>query len=39
MNSKLLRNFSFGLIVIGYIYYIYRYIIADVPLMRPGHMK
>ncbi len=28
MNSKLLRNLSFGLIVIGYIYYIYRYIIA-----------
>ncbi|MBK8619703.1 MAG: hypothetical protein IPN96_22000 [Anaerolineales bacterium] len=28
MNSKYLRNFSFGLIVIGYIYYIYRYIIA-----------
>ena len=28
MNSKFLRNFSFGLIVIGYIYYIYRYIIA-----------
>ena len=29
MNSKFLRNFSFGLIVIGYIYYIYRYIIAS----------
>ena len=28
MNSKLLRNFSFSLIIIGYIYYIYRYIIA-----------
>ncbi len=28
MNSKLLRNFSFSLIVIGYIYYIYHYIIA-----------
>ena len=28
MNSKFLRNFSFSLIAIGYIYYIYRYIIA-----------
>lgn len=28
MNSKFLRNFSFTLIIIGYIYYIYRYIIA-----------
>ena len=28
MNSKLLRNFSFGLLIIGYVYYIYRYIIA-----------
>ena len=28
MNSKFLRNFSFSLIIIGYVYYIYRYIIA-----------
>ena len=28
MNSKFLRNFSFSLLIIGYVYYIYRYIIA-----------
>ncbi len=28
MNSKSLRNFTFGLLIIGYVYYIYRYIIA-----------
>ena len=28
MNSKFLRNSAFGLIVIGYVYYIHRYIIA-----------
>jgi len=28
MNSKFLRNFAFSLIIIGYLYYIYRYIIG-----------
>jgi hypothetical protein len=28
MNSKFFRNLSFGLIVAGYIYYVYRYIVA-----------
>jgi arabinofuranosyltransferase len=28
MNSKFIRDFSFGLLIIGYVYYIYRYILA-----------
>jgi arabinofuranosyltransferase len=28
MNSKLVRNISFSLLIAGYVYYIYRYIIA-----------